>query len=328
MGAEFEFIADVRSRVGAPAGEGFLGIGDDCAVWRPTPGSDQLVTSDLLIEGVHFDPATISLHELGAKALTVNISDIAAMGGQPRHAVLGLALPGPPDAYRALVEGFVAAAEAAGVVVVGGDTCASTGGIMLSVTVMGEVPEGGAVTRSGARAGDRLFVTGSVGDSAAGLALLSSGGEGLSATAREILVARHLRPTARVREGIALGQTGAVSAMIDVSDGLSQDLGHILEESGVGAVLEADKIPLSDALCEYAEGAGLDPLEFALGGGEDYELLFAVTPEKQEMVTRMMADSGLAAIPIGRMTEAPGLRLSRDGREVALVARGYEHFKS
>jgi thiamine-monophosphate kinase len=327
VGAEFDFIERVRARAGA--GGITLGIGDDCAVWHPGPGLEQVITTDLLLEGIHFDLARCPLEDLGAKALAVNLSDIAAMGAAPRLATLALGLPGPPDGYWPLVDAFLAAAEAAGVAVAGGDTCRSQGGLLVAVAVVGEVPEGKALTRTGARPGDGVYVTGTLGDSAAGLALLSGPGpEGLSPTARAALIARHLHPTARVTEGLKLRESGAVSAMIDVSDGLAGDLGHILEASGtgtLGAVLEAEALPLSDAFAAYCAAAGEDPDRLALAGGEDYELAFTVPEAAEDRIARLLA-GGLEARRIGRIVAEPGLSLARDGAVRPIATHGYEHF--
>lgn len=329
MGAEFDFIARVRARAAAGAGGAVLGIGDDCALWRPGPGMEQVVTTDLLLEGVHFDmawgPLEDLLEDLGAKALAVNLSDIAAMGAAPRLVTLGLGLPGPPEAYWPLAEGFLQAAEAARVAVVGGDTCATRGGLVIAVTAVGEVPAGRAVTRAGARPGDDVYVTGTVGDAAAGLALVKGARPDLDAAARAALADRLLRPQARVAEGLTVREAGAASAMIDVSDGLAADLGHILEASGVGAVLDADALPLSDAFAAYCTATATDPAALALGGGEDYELVFTVPPGGRAAIERLLA-GGLAARRVGRIVAGSGLALQREGTARPVPTRGYEHF--
>jgi thiamine-monophosphate kinase len=324
VGAEFDFIERVKARVG---GTGAVrGIGDDAAVWRPTPGTDQVVSTDLLIEGVHFDPAWCPADALGYKALAVNLSDLAAMGAVPRLATLALGLPGPPDDHWALVEAFLQAAAEAGVDVVGGDTCASRAGLLVAVSVIGEVPAGEAVTRAGARPGDGIYVTGTIGDAAAGLALLRGEAvEGLPAAARDALAARQLRPTARVAEGARLREAGAAGAMIDVSDGLAADLGHVLAASGVGAVLDAEALPLSDAFTAYCTLVRADPVPLALSGGEDYELVFTVPPAAQDRVAELVSQ-GLAARRVGRIEAGEGLMLERDGVRGPFVARGFEHF--
>jgi len=326
VAAEFAFIDRIRARAGASGA--VLGIGDDAAVWRPGPESEQVVTADLLLEGVHFDLAYTPLADLGRKALAVNLSDIAAMGAVPRWAVLSLGLPGDPDPFWPLVESFLDAADAAAVTLVGGDTCASGAGLLVSVTVIGEVPAGRAVIRAGAKAGDEVWVTGTPGESAAGLALLKGQEKANAAIApeeRERLVRRHLDPTARVAEGVRLRDAG-VSAMIDVSDGLAGDLGHVLAASGVGALLEADALPLSGALRAYCAAIGTDAAAHVLSGGEDYELVFAVPPAAEARVRDLVASGAVTACRIGRFETEPGLRLRREGEVRAVLPRGYEHF--
>jgi thiamine-monophosphate kinase len=327
MGAEFAFIAAIRQAV-AGGGSPALGIGDDCAVWTPTPGCQQLVSTDLLIEDIHFTLGGASgLTDLGQKALAVNLSDVAAMGGVPCYVTLGLGLPGPPESYRALMDGFIAHAAACGVSLIGGDTCAARDRLMISVTVIGEAPTGRAVTRSGAKPGDRIYLTGCTGESAAGLALLSnpSLADVLDPVHWDTLLGRHLRPTARLAEGALLGESGLASAMIDVSDGVAPDLGHILTESRVGAELDADKIPVSDPLNAFADATGGDALNMALGGGEDYELLFTVRPGHCAEVEGKIAAGELNARAIGHIHEQTGLTLVRGGQSLP-VPGGFEHF--
>ena len=314
MGSEFDFIRATRSRA-RTIGQAVVGIGDDCAVWRPAPGHDQLVSTDLLLEGVHFDLAYCPLPDLGHKAMAVNLSDIAAMGGVPRYAVVGLASEGDPEGFRPLMDGLLAEADAHGVQLAGGDTCRSAGGLVLSVTIFGELPEGSAVTRSGARPGDGIYVTGTLGDSAAGLVLLQAG-----ESPSHPLAVRHLRPTARLAEGRALREAGIPSAMIDVSDGLLADLGHILEESGVGAEVALERVPLSEAL--RARGGG--GAEMALSGGEDYELVFTVPAPEASRLAALNAAGPVTRI--GTIRPAPGLILTRDGHEVPLPKAGFDHF--
>jgi thiamine-monophosphate kinase len=323
LGAEFAFIDRIRARAGALGA--VLGIGDDAALWRPGPDTDQVVTADLLLEGVHFDLAYTPLEGLGRKALSVNLSDIAAMGAVARWAVLSLGIAGDPDPYWPLVEAFLAQAEANAVTLIGGDTCASRAGLLIAVTLIGEVPAGRAVTRAGARPGDGVWVTGTPGESAAGLDLLKGRTAAIPPDARARLVGRHLDPTPRVAEGVRLRDAG-VGAMIDVSDGLAGDLGHVLAASGVGAVLEADALPLSAALRAYCAAIGTDTAAQVLAGGEDYELVFAVPPEAEAKVRDLVASGAVAACRIGRFETEPGLRLRRGAQVRPITVRGYEHF--
>lgn len=323
MSGEFAFIDRIRARAGAAGAR--LGIGDDAALWRPGPDADQVVTADLLLEGVHFDLAYSPLAGLGRKALSVNLSDIAAMGAVARFAVLSLGLPGDPDRFWPLVEAFLDAADAHAVTLVGGDTCASRAGLLIAVTLIGEIPAGRAVTRAGARPGDGVWVTGTPGESAAGLELLQGRAAAIPPEARERLVRRHLDPTPRVAEGVRLRDAGA-SAMIDVSDGLAGDLGHVLAASGVGALLEADALPLAPALRAYCAAIGTDAAARVLAGGEDYELVFAVPPAAEARVRDLVASGAVAACRIGRCETEPGLRLRREGVVRPVTVRGYEHF--
>lgn len=296
------------------------GIGDDAALLRPPSGMDLLVTTDLMIESVHFDLAWTSFHDLGFKAAAANLSDIAAMGGEPKFLFVSLALPsGIPiraveEFYRGLRRG-----AGRGVAVAGGDTSASKGGLFINIAMLGVVERGVAVRRSGAAPGDLLYVTGTLGDAAAGLEALRRG-----ETEWEFLVRRHLRPTARTREGRRLARHRIPSAMIDVSDGLSSDLLHLTSQSEVGARIEAERLPLSRALRRYAAARRIDPLRFALHGGEDYELLFTVSPRKEHVLAR----AKISARRIGRIVSPrEGVALVTGGTPSPLSRLGYEHFR-
>ncbi len=327
MGDEFAFIDATRIRAGRRVPTPVLGIGDDCAGWAPSPGHDQLVSTDLLIEGVHFSLETTSLADLGHKSLAVNLSDMAAMGGIARHITLGLACPLPPERYRPLMDGLMELADASGVALIGGDTCASPNGLMISITILGEVPQGTAVTRSGARPGDLLYLSGPTGESAAGLALLSASEPPvLDGALADRLIQRHLRPTPRTALGALLRGDGLASAMIDVSDGVTADLGHVLDQSGVAAVIDGDALPISPALAAWCAATGADPLDLALGGGEDYELLFTVRPDREAALQRHIQSGKVNAAVIGHMVAGTGLTLRRDGQETPLARTGYEHF--
>lgn len=281
---EFDLIRLLASRF--PSSGPALGIGDDCAV---IPGDeDLLVTTDLLAEGVHFLAGRITPYDLGWKSAAVNISDIAAMGGIPRHAFLSIALPkGQTDSTSvisdltgnpaAFADGFAACCHKFGVTLLGGDTSASKDGIFINVTLIGTCPHGSAVLRSGARPGDLICVTGTLGDSAAGLKLLTRMADQVGHD-EALLLQRHCHSEPRVAEGQALRQCPGVHSMMDVSDGVAADLPHILEASGVGATVDVGKLPLSPELRRLCASRGWDPVNLALCGGEDYELLFTVAP--------------------------------------------------
>ena len=300
-----------------------LGIGDDAAALLPTPGTLTLITSDMLLEGVHFDLGFCDPQSLGRKSLAVNLSDLAAMGARPRQFLLSIALP--KTVSLEFIDGFMAGileqAERFGVTLVGGDTCASLGGLAISITALGEQFPERVVKRSGAVPGDLVCLTGTVGDAAAGLNELRQG------VRQGFLVARQLDPQPRVEAGVALAEAGLASAMIDVSDGVLGDLTHICELSGVGARLELGELPLSD---EYRAACGADPYPLALSGGEDYELLFCIPKGKRFEVEALLKAVGVRFSVVGEITELP------EGSSVQLVLpgggayqpgqRGFDHF--
>lgn len=313
-------------------------MGDDCAVLDIGGGQDLLVTTDLMAEGIHFLRDGQTFRELGAKALAVNLSDIAAMGGEPEAAFLSIALP--PDLAREQLEGFRDGlrdcAAAYGVDLVGGDTSASRGGFFLSITLLGRCPGEEVVRRRGGRPGDRIYVGGGLGDSAAGLLLLQAEAKAGRSPApgwdvqpllRAFLLRAHRAPQPQVALGRLLARNRFPSAMIDVSDGFLQDLGHICRASGVGAEVDAGALPLSTAARSLGRRARRDPVDWALSGGEDYVLLFTVPEDRAEaMEAAVRAELRLALHPVGRLVETPGLRLKRDGAWQEVSPRGWDHF--
>lgn len=320
---EFGFIE--RIRAAAADGEGVCsGIGDDCAVLELPPGHRLLTTKDLLIEGIHFDRAWIDNHRLGRKSVSVNVSDIAAMGGRPRHLYLGLGVPSDfsVEELQLFMAGFLEAVAEYGACLVGGDTCRSPGPLLISVTAEGSVAAGREVCRRGARVGHDIYVSGTLGDSALALNQLATG-----KLLDPWLASRHHDPTARVALGQALSEKGLASAMIDVSDGLLADLGHILKSSGVGALLEEPLLPLSAAFRAALEQ---DPqqLQLALSGGEDYELLFSVPPERGGEVKDLARTLDLPLSRIGTVIPAEeGLKLRYCNGEIRHAdCRGFNHF--
>ena len=301
-----------------------LGIGDDAA-WVSTADDSLLFTSDLLVEGVHFNLDWISMRDLGHKSLTASLSDIAAMGGRPAYFLLSLALPNlTTQRAAALIRGIHAVAAEHRVALVGGDTCAADQ-LIIDVFLAGFAPYG-AVTRGGARVGDDIYVTGTLGDSALGLALLSEPRSTVSARDRNYLVRRHHRPTARVKTGMQLAKEGLARAMMDVSDGLAQDLGHICRASRTGAVVRQDRVPLSPA---FGRVAGPADLACALAGGEDYELLFTASSDARKGVERVARRTGVPITHIGEcVPKKHGVTLvDPRGDRVPLAAPGYQHFK-
>jgi thiamine-monophosphate kinase len=295
-----------------------VGIGDDAALVRAN--GPLLLTTDVLVEDEDFRLTDHPARLLGRKALNVNLSDVAAMGGRPLHALVGLALPGATDAdwLRQFMAGFRSAAREAGVALVGGDLSGAEK-VMIAVTVTGRAPF--PVKRSGARPGDAIYVSGTLGDAAGGLRLVEKGGSrGVVRTVRPLLMA-FLDPSPRLELGALLGERRLASAMIDLSDGLSVDLAHICRESRVGAVVEAERVPISAALDCLAR----DPLAMALDGGEDYELLFTVRPARTAAVEALAAKHRLTRIGVVK----PGRTLTLVGpgkKRRPLRARGFEHF--
>ncbi|BDV41351.1 thiamine-monophosphate kinase [Geotalea uraniireducens] len=320
---EFGFIGRIAARIAEGKGVR-VGIGDDAAVTEVQPGYVLLTTSDMLIEQVHFDLAFTDPYRLGKKSLAVNLSDIAAMGGEPRHFLLSLAIPVdlPLEFLDRFIEGVLAMADQYGVILIGGDTCRSSAGLVVSITLHGEQLPDRVVCRAGARPGDAVFVTGTVGDSALGLAQLRQGETAGPA------VDRHLDPVPRVRAGIALAEAGFATAMIDISDGLLADLGHIAERSGVGARVDAEQLPISPFFRAAASRLSTDHLALALAGGEDYELLFTAPAPLEERIIDLMAALGVMCRRIGTITAAgSGIVVTGEGgRTLAVPRAGFNHF--
>jgi thiamine-monophosphate kinase len=319
---EFGFIDRIAAAV-AKRKSVRIGIGDDAAAVEPEPGHLTLMTSDMLVEGVHFDLNLSDPLSLGRKSLAVNLSDLAAMGARPRYYLLSLAVPRTTDLefLDRFVQGMLARADQSGVTLVGGDTCSSKGGLAISVTAIGEQRAEWVVQRSGARVGDLIFVTGTVGDSALGLELLRQGKR------NGMAVTRHLDPEPRVTAGIALAEEGLATAMIDVSDGLLADLGHILGKSAVGARINLASLPLSDQYRHDASRFSDDFFALALAGGEDYELLFTASPLLRDRVFSCMESCDVAVSMIGEITAEKGLAvIAADGSAHAPRRTGFNHF--
>jgi thiamine-monophosphate kinase len=310
-----------------------VGIGDDCAVLEPTAGSLLLATTDLLIEDVHFRRRWATPADIGWKSLAVNVSDVAAMGGRPRWGLIALACPEAVtlDEAEAFYAGVQALATEHDVVIVGGDTSTSPRGWIINVTLLGEAVRA-PLLRSTARVGDVIAVTGSLGRSAAGLALLEadSGAAGVGGDARVEATSAHLRPRPRSREGQWLSEAGGVTSMIDLSDGLATDLGHLCEESGTGARVDLGRIPVDSSVYAVAKALGRDALAWASGGGEDYELLLTTSPDAfDRLATGLARATGTTLTAVGRMSgAAEGIQyLDAEGHTVS-VGPGFEHFVS
>lgn len=329
---ERALITSIRRRAAGARGSSAavrVGIGDDCAALEPTAGSLLLATTDLLIEDIHFRRRYAEPADIGWKAIAVNLSDVASMGGQPRWALVALACPADtrPEEVEAFYDGMLALGSEHAVTVVGGDTSASPAGWIVNITLLGETPRA-PVLRSTARVGDVLAVTGALGRSAAGLAVLERS-EAPDAPA-ELLAettAAHLRPRPRVKEGQWLAAAGGVTAMIDLSDGLATDLAHIAEESGVAGRVELSRLPIDRGTRAVAQALGRDPLPWATGGGEDYELLLTCEPSVFDRLANGLAGAtGVRLTAIGEIASGTGVRfMDADGHAVA-VAAGFEHF--
>ncbi|HJQ32567.1 MAG TPA: thiamine-phosphate kinase [Pyrinomonadaceae bacterium] len=316
------------------------GIGDDAAVFRQRAGFETVITADLLVEGVDFrlEKGWTIPRDLGHKALAVSLSDVAAMGARPLFCLLSVGVPAVLWRGRFLeefYEGVRGLARTHGVRIIGGDTSRTPERVVIDSIVVGEARRGRALTRGGARPGDQIFVTGTLGGAAAGLKVLESravktSSSGLTAGARLTktergLVARQLRPTPRVEWGALLGEKRLATALIDLSDGLSSDLAHVCRESGVGARVEAELLPVEPLL----KSAGLsedEALKLALDGGEDFELLFTASPRAASRLPREVC--GVAVTRVGEVTGERGkVRLVRGGRARLLRPGGFEHFK-
>ena len=306
--SEFGLIRWIRERTQiAQGGPTVLGIGDDCAIVRPSRTEDLLITTDMLMDGRHFHLDEAGADAVGFKAIAVNVSDIAAMAGKPVAAVVAVALPRERavDVAVGLHAGIADAAARFGLSLIGGDTNVWDGPLVVSVTVFGETTGRGAVRRSGARVGDIIFVSGPLGGS---------------------LIGRHLRPSLRVHEAIALNTAAPIHAMIDLSDGLASDLGHILAESGrLGAVLDESSIPIHlDAVAMSADD-GRSPFDHALSDGEDFELCFVVSREDAD---RLEAAPPAPLWRIGEIVESPGIVLrGPSGITRALAVAGFDHMR-
>jgi len=316
MAGEFELIARHFTR---PARRAALGVGDDCALLQPGAGQQLAVSCDMLVEGRHF-LSSVPADRLGHKALAVNLSDLAACGAEPLAFTLALALPRADDDFLAgFARGLFALADAHGIELVGGDTTA--GPLNICITVFGQVPAGQALLRSGARAGDDLWVSGTLGDARLALEVFR-GTVALAGADFEAVRAAMERPQPRVALGLAL--RGVASSAIDLSDGLVGDLGHVLQRSAVGAVLWADALPRSAVLAAL-------PLalqrQCVLAGGDDYELLFTAPPARRDAVQAAGRQAGMALTRCGAIEAGSVLRIV-DAAGQALPARwhGYDHF--
>lgn len=336
--SEFDLIAQLTQGLRA-AGDVVRGVGDDAAILNWPAGRQLVVTCDAQVEGTHFVRAFSSPRQIGRRALSVNLSDIAAMGARPRFALISLILPSEPDTawLNEMYAGLREQAEAFDVTIVGGNIATTTGPTCIDITLIGDVAAGKAVRRDGGRAGDRVYISGDLGTALAGLESLRTPGisaprgvppEALAQALEEVRAA-YRDPWPRVLLGAALGATGALTAMIDISDGFSSDLHHICEQSGVGALVVEAALPVSPATRLVGEALGHLPLEWALHGGDAYQLLFTVSPEREADITGLAPELLGHIHAVGWLTAADqGVRLRHaDGTTDELAPRGWDHLK-
>lgn len=340
MPSEFDFIRDIQRKAAAQlAADLVLGIGDDAAAWREHSGRESLITVDLLVEEVDFKLEYMPPSWLGHKALAVSLSDIAAMGGAPKFSLLTLSISHnlksqisnlkSENFWKEFFDGYFELAASHNVLLIGGDISSAPDRLTLDSIVIGHCGAGKAIRRDGANVGDAVYVTGSIGASAAGLKFLLSGERVEEATnVIQSALRAHLRPEPRVEFGRRLGELGLATAMIDVSDGLAQDLGHICDASRAGAVMEFDAVPVAEAARLITANAD-EAFEFAVSGGEDFELLFTTNQSREAELMKLAADCRLRLTQIGKVVERSqpnSVLIRRNGKIKPLSIRGYDHF--
>jgi len=302
-----------------------VGIGDDSAALRVSPGRLLLATTDCQVEDVHFQKSYITPEGLARRSVAVSVSDVGAMGGIPKFILASLGFSGEEDEafLMKLVEGFRSSEKEFGVKLVGGNLSSSEK-LFLDVTTLGEVEPENLVKRSGASPGDAIYVSGTLGDAALGLKLLKSGG---TPGESSYLAGRHLNPEPRLALGRRLALAGAATSMIDVSDGLTLDLERITVQQGLGARIDLDRIPVSDEYRKHAAGYSDEFFADALGGGEDYELLFTSSPGRRDDVREISTALDILITEIGEVVSVPAISvIDRDGREVSVNRKGFIHF--
>jgi thiamine-monophosphate kinase len=318
---EFELIRRYFSRLGSARADVLLGVGDDAAILRVPEGADLVAAVDTIVAGRHF-PEGSDARSVGHRALAVNLSDLAAMGAQPAWALLSLTLPAAsPDWLEGFAHGFGELARAHDVTLVGGDTTA--GPLAVCVQMLGHVPRGAALCRGGGQEGDLVAVTGTLGDAGAGLALATGALATDDAAAATELRRRFEYPTPRVELGLAA--RALASAAMDLSDGLAGDLPKLAAASGLGACVDVARLPLSRAL--RAVAGRERALDFALGGGDDYELLLAVAPARFDALAARATALNLTLTPIGELRRGNAVRWTLESRSYVPAAQGYSHFR-
>ena len=323
-------IDEIIAREGIEPPKNLLGIGDDCAAFQPRPGYDLLITCDAMVENRHYLPSFMSPHDVGRRAMALNISDIGAMGGRPRYALISLGLRAdmPLDDVIAVYRGFLMELNPFEALIIGGNVTKSDGANFMDITLIGEVESGRMVRRSTAKPGDVILVTGYPGQAVAGLTLLLQS-EHTAGWAENPLVNAYLRPSHRAAEGYAVAQTGLAHAMIDISDGLLGDLGHICDESQVGAIIYEKSLPVAPALLQFSERFGQTPLDYILKESDDYELLLTCAPDDVGRILHIVENiSTIPVTEIGIITEDKGkIRIITPAGESRLcTTSGWDHF--
>ncbi|MGD8774873.1 MAG: thiamine-phosphate kinase [Syntrophobacterales bacterium] len=324
---EFGFIERIKRGCLIRKAEVIKGIGDDCCVFKTSGEMATLLTTDMLVEKIHFLLEAISPYQLGRKSLAVNISDIAAMGGIPKEAVISIAIPETVDLafLDTLYDGIKSMAKEFDVNLLGGDTTSSPDYLVINIALVGEAREQEILYRSGAKAGDVVFLTGPVGSSAAGLDIILT--ERLSSGQEELLKAHH-DPYPHVKAGRIIAGTRLANSLIDVSDGVAADLGHICTESDLGAIIEEDKIPTTELFKTYCDRFKLNAIHLSLQVGEDYVLLGTVPAKLAGKLEEALIAEGCEFYPIGNTVAEAGLKLKfQDGSIEAIGASGWDHFR-
>jgi thiamine-monophosphate kinase len=333
--SEFDFIDSIRRRVPSSGQSLVAGIGDDAAVFRSSANKETVISADLLVEDIDFRRTTTPPYLLGHKALAVSLSDIAAMGSRPLWSMISIGVPEDlweTDFVDRLYDGLLDLANRYGVQLIGGDTSRTNERVVIDSIVAGECSQGMAVMRSGAQRGDQIFVTGSLGAAAAGLRLIERGAhlaeQNLAdedSQKLDHILLRQLRPEPRVGWGIVLGEERLATSMIDLSDGLSSDLNRLCTASNAGALIDASLLPVDERVTELCGRRALDPLQLALHGGEDFELLFTVKPNDAPRLPRRV--DGVDIKRIGEITAASeGIKISEGIRKWDLKPAGWKHF--
>lgn len=326
---EFGLINRIAKKL--KQGPGVLvGIGDDTAVLAPSGEEEILFTTDMMVEGVHFSREFADLSHAGWKALAVNVSDIGAMGGRPTYAVISLGIPEDcrVEEIDQLYQGLHEAADFYGVSIVGGDIVKSLLGLVINVALQGQIMKGKAVLRSGAQVGDLVMVTGTLGDSQGGLEWF------LNLTKKQLITEdltsslkdRHLRPKPPALIGRILAERGWATSMNDISDGIASEIIEICQASKVGCVLEKEKLPLSDSVKEWARILKEDPANWAMYGGEDFQLVFTIRPSVEDPVTRACLEQGVSITKVGVITSEEGYYLKEETDLRPFEAKGFNHF--